>query len=115
VAGVSVPARVLVAGLPDALASFLARQLRGATVESAADAPGGHLVRVHHQQAAPAAARQRRRQQHGQERHRHAEQGEHPLAVDHQHDQQRRQEEDRLQLERQGQAEEHAGPPRPAP
>ena len=35
----SAPARVLVAGLPDALASFLARQLRGATVESAADAP----------------------------------------------------------------------------
>ena len=34
----SAPARVLVAGLPDALASFLARQLRGAAVETAADA-----------------------------------------------------------------------------
>jgi DNA-binding response OmpR family regulator len=35
----SAPARVLVAGLPDALASFLARQLPGAAVETAADAP----------------------------------------------------------------------------
>jgi diguanylate cyclase (GGDEF)-like protein len=35
---VSAPARVLVAGLPDALASFLARQLPGAAVETAADA-----------------------------------------------------------------------------
>jgi diguanylate cyclase (GGDEF)-like protein len=32
------PPRVVVAGFPDALAGFLARQLRGATVESAADA-----------------------------------------------------------------------------
>ncbi|HYH83808.1 MAG TPA: response regulator [Longimicrobium sp.] len=34
----SAPPRVLVAGFPDGVASFLARQLRGATVETAADA-----------------------------------------------------------------------------
>ncbi|MFL5385731.1 MAG: response regulator [Longimicrobiaceae bacterium] len=36
------PPRVLVAGLPDALASLLARQLRGASVETAADARALH-------------------------------------------------------------------------